>query len=81
MWLGADLNGHIGEGADGYGNNIMKFGVGVWNEEGEKILEFIVTNILAVTNTYFKKRESRRITYTSGDLNTQVDYVIHRKSE
>ena len=81
VWLGADLNGHIGEGLDGYGNHIGKFGVRVLNEEGEKILEFVPANNLDVTNTCIKKGESRKITYTSDDVNSQVDYVICRRSE
>lgn len=36
---------------------------------------------MAVTNTYFKKRDSRRITYTSGGVNSQADYVMCRRNE
>ena len=83
VWLGADLNGHIGEGLMDMVTILGSFGLecGMRNEEREKILEFVAANNLAVTNTYFKKRESRRIIYTSGDVNSQVDYVICRRSE
>ncbi|XP_063615696.1 craniofacial development protein 2-like [Penaeus indicus] len=81
VWIGADLNGHVGGGAQGYGDNIGKFGFGTRNEEGQTILDFVAANNLAVTNTYFKKKDSRKITYTSGGVNSQVDYVICRRSE
>ncbi|XP_047486527.1 craniofacial development protein 2-like [Penaeus chinensis] len=80
VWIGADLNGHVG-GVDGYGSNIGKFGFGTRNEEGDKILEFVAANNLAITNTYFQKSDSRRITYTSGGVNSQVDYIVCRRSE
>ncbi|XP_047502966.1 uncharacterized protein LOC125048346 [Penaeus chinensis] len=81
VWIGADLNGHVGGGVDGYGSNIGKFGFGTRNEEGDNILEFVAANNLAITNTYFQKSDSRRITYTSGGVNSQVDYIICRRSE
>ncbi|XP_047475986.1 uncharacterized protein LOC125029851 [Penaeus chinensis] len=81
VWIGADLNGHVGGGVDGYGSNIGKFGSETRNEEGDKILEFVAANNLAITNTYFQKSDSRRITYTSGSVNSQVDYSICRRSE
>ena len=40
-----------------------------------------MANSMAVVNTYFQKRLSRRVTYTSGGLNTQVDYIMCRKKE
>ncbi|XP_063615413.1 uncharacterized protein LOC134788453 [Penaeus indicus] len=36
---------------------------------------------MAVVNTYFRKRLSRRVTYSSGGLNTQVDYIMCRREE
>ncbi|XP_037794179.1 uncharacterized protein LOC119589655 [Penaeus monodon] len=59
----------------------VKIWVGTRNEEGQTILDFVAANNLAVTNTYFKKKDSRKITYTSGGVNSQVDYVICRRSE
>ena len=41
--------GHIGEGVNKHGNNIGKFGVGVRNEKGEKILEFVGNNPAATS--------------------------------
>ena len=41
----------------------------------------MAANNLAVINTYFKKNESRKINYTGGGLNSQVDYVICKRSQ
>ena len=36
---------------------------------------------LAVVNTYFKKKDERRVTYKSGGKNTQVAYVMCRRRD
>ena len=53
-----------------------RYGVGVRNNEGDRIVDFAAANQLAIANTFFKKRTSRRSTYTSGGRNTQVDYIL-----
>ena len=35
---------------------------------------------MAVANTLFKKRDSRLVTYESGNSRTQIDYVLVRKA-
>ena len=81
VWIGADFNGYVGEGNAGVEVNIGKHGVGRRNDEGDRIVEFAAVNNLAVTNTYFKRRLSRKITYTSGHKNSQVDYILCRRRE
>ena len=34
---------------------------------------------LAIVNTYFKNKDERMVTYTSGGKSTQVDYVMCRR--
>ena len=75
-----DWNGHVGAAACGYENVHGGHGYGERNTEGERILEFATANDLLVGNTRFIKRETHLITYQSGDLSTQVDYVLYRKS-
>ena len=53
-----------------------RYGVGVRKNEGDRIVDFATANQLAIANTSFKKRASRRSTYTSGGWNTQVDYIL-----
>ena len=81
VWIGADLNGHVGEGNIGATEGMGKHGVGRRNAEGERIVEFAEANNLAIVNTYFEKSLSRKITYTSGDRNSQVDYILCRRRE
>ena len=52
-------------------------GFGTRNAEGERILEFAD----AVGNTYFKKEDSKIITYQSGDNRSMVDYLMVRKTD
>lgn len=78
--LCGDLNGHVGSHSEGYrchGN----FGYDIRNEDGHRILEFAEANDLVITNTFFKKRSSHLITYSSGGHNTQIDYILLRKHD
>ena len=81
VWIGADFNGYVGEGNVGVELNIGEHRVGRRNDEDDRIVEFAAVNNLAVTNTYSKKRLARKITYTSGDKNSQVDYILCRRRE
>ena len=74
--IGGDFNGHVGEKADGYQGVHGGFGFGTRNLEGERILELGAALDLKVCNTFFKKRESRLITYKSGPHHTQIDYFL-----
>ena len=72
VWLGADLNGHVGEGNHGAAEVMGRYGVRVRNNEGDRIVDFSTANQLTIANTFFKERTSRRSTCTSGGRNTQV---------
>ena len=74
-----DWNGHVGTDAGAYGDAHGGFGYGTRNTEGERVLEFAVANELRVGNTWFKKRESHLITYTSGRHSTQLDLILYPK--
>ena len=62
----ADLNRHVGRSADEYRS--VHGGFGYRNPEG------------AIAYTLFKKRDSRLVTYQSGNSSSQLDYVFVRKS-
>ena len=81
VWIGADLNGHVGVGNQDASKAIGKYGVGERNDSGDRIVEFAMANELAVVNTYFKKRSSRCITYASGGKEAQMDYILCRRRE
>ena len=76
--LAGDLNGHIGERADGYKEVHGGYGYGVRNEEGERILDFALQQKLAVCNSYFKKEMEKFITYNSGGNKSMLDYILVR---
>ena len=76
--LGADLNGHVGEGNIGDEEIMGRYGAGTKNREGLMAVDFGKRMDLAIVNTYFKKDE-HRVTYKSGGKSTQVDYVMSRR--
>ncbi|KAK3551450.1 hypothetical protein QTP70_017425 [Hemibagrus guttatus] len=65
--IGADFNGHVGEGNTGDEEVMGKFGVKERNLEGQMVVDFAKRMDMAVVNTYFQKREEHRVTYKSGD--------------
>ncbi|KAK3521020.1 hypothetical protein QTP86_018665, partial [Hemibagrus guttatus] len=66
--IGADFNGHVGEGNTGDEEVMGKFGVTERNLEGQMVVDFALRMDMAVVNTYFQKREEHRVTYKSGGL-------------
>ncbi|KAK3511567.1 hypothetical protein QTP70_010707 [Hemibagrus guttatus] len=77
--IGADSNGHLGEGNRGDEEVMGKFGVKERNLEGQTVVHFAKRMDMAVVNTYFQKREEHRVTYKSGGRSTQVDYILCRR--
>ena len=71
-----DLNGHVGEKAEGYEGVHGGFGYGVRNEEGRRILELADACGMVVGNTLFKRMPERLITYRSGEHISMIDYVL-----
>ncbi|KAK3571406.1 hypothetical protein QTP86_010698 [Hemibagrus guttatus] len=77
--IGADFNGHVGEGNTGDEEVMGKFGVKERNLEGQMVVDFAKRMDIGVVNTYFQKREEHRVTYKSGGRRTQVDYILCRR--
>ncbi|XP_063600322.1 uncharacterized protein LOC134776503 [Penaeus indicus] len=75
-----DLNGHVGEGSRNT-EVTERYGVGTRNEGGDKIVDFATARSLAIVNTYFQKKLTRRVTYTIGGQNTEVVYIMCRRNE
>ena len=44
-----------------------KFGLGVWNEAGKRLIEFCQENALVIENTLFQQHKRRFYTWTSPD--------------
>ncbi|KAK3523633.1 hypothetical protein QTP70_005837 [Hemibagrus guttatus] len=64
--IGADFNGHVGEGNTSDEEVMGKFEVKERNLEGQMVVDFAKRMDMAVVNTYFQKREEHRVTYKSG---------------
>ena len=77
--IGADLNGHVGEGNAGCEDVMGIHGFGGRNAGGERIVEFASRTSMAVLNTYFTKKDEHKITYKSGGRRTQIDYMLYRR--
>ena len=77
IFIGSDMNGHVGRDADGYGG----MGFGTRNAEGERILEFGDAVGMVVCNTFFKKEDSKLITYQSGHNRSTIDYLMVSKTD
>ncbi|RZB79100.1 DnaJ-like subfamily C member 7 isoform B [Glycine soja] len=81
VFLGGDLNGHVGSVDRGSEGVHGGFGLGEMNGEGKSILEFSEALDLSIANTWFKKREEHLITYKSGGTCSQIDFFLIRKSD
>ena len=44
-----------------------KFGLGIWNEAGQRLIEFCQENALVIANTLFRQHKRRLYTWTSPD--------------
>ena len=42
-----------------------KFGLGIWNEAGQRLIEFCQENALVIANTLFQQHKGRLCTWTS----------------
>ena len=55
-----------------------KFGLGIWNEAGQRLLEFCQENMLVIGNTLLQQHKRRLYTWTSpdGQHRNQIDYIL-----
>ena len=58
-----------------------KFGLGIWNEAGQRLIGFCQENALVIANTLFQKNKRRLYTWTSpdGQHQNQIDYIFCSK--
>ena len=55
-----------------------KFGLGVQNEAGQRLIEFCQENALMISNTLFQQYKRRLYAWTSSDgqYRNQTDYIL-----
>ena len=55
-----------------------KFGLGMQNEAGQRLIEFSQENALLIANTLFQQHKRRLYTWTSpdGQHQNQIDYIL-----
>ena len=55
-----------------------KFGLGVQNEAGQRLVEFCQQNVLVIANTLFQQHKKTLYTWTSpdGQQQNQTDYIL-----
>ena len=55
-----------------------KFGLGMRNEAGRRLIEFWQENALAIANTFFQQHKRRLYTWTSpdGQHGNKIDYIF-----
>ena len=55
-----------------------KFGLGVRNEAGQRLIEFFQENALVIANTLFQQHKRKLYTWTSpdGQHQNQIDYIL-----
>ena len=55
-----------------------KFGLGLWDDAGQRLIEFCQENALVIANTLFQQHKRRLYTWTSpdGQHQSQIDYIL-----
>ena len=80
MWIGADLNGHVGETRTRYEREHGGNSWGDRNAKGKDILQFAQAYDLGIVNTFFQKKMEHIITYKSGGRMSVIDYILIRRN-
>jgi hypothetical protein len=81
LFIGGDLNGHVGSTRVGFIGVNRGFGYGSRNQEGEGILNFALAYDLIVANTLFRKRVSHLVTFSSGQHCSQINFILARRED
>ena len=53
-----------------------KFGLGVQNEAGKRLIEFCQENAVVIAKTLFQQHKRRLYTWTSPDVSTKIRLII-----
>ena len=53
-----------------------KFSLGMWNEAGQRLIEFCQENALVIANTLFRQHKRRLYTWHHQMVNTEIRLII-----
>jgi hypothetical protein len=81
LFIGGDLNGHVGSTRVGFEGVHRGFRYGSRNQEKEGILNFALAYDLIIANTLFRKRVSHLVTFSSGQHCSQIDFILTRRED
>ena len=78
LFMIGDFNAIVGQSNDGLEDVMGTFGHGRQNHRGEMLIDFCRDNELFITNTMFRHRERRKVTWRSPDGRTanMIDYIL-----
>ncbi|EPB74439.1 hypothetical protein ANCCEY_06449 [Ancylostoma ceylanicum] len=79
LTIGGDFNGHVGQDRRGFERMHGGRGFGSRNQDGERIMEVAEAHDLTIKSTFFTKRESQKVTYSSGGRKSETDHVLVQK--
>ncbi|XP_030759597.1 craniofacial development protein 2-like [Sitophilus oryzae] len=78
-----DFNAKVGSKQDEAETSVSYHGLGSRNERGDTLIDFAHHNKLYIMNTFFKKRNSKKWTWTSPDSKTKnvIDFIISNRKD
>ena len=74
LFIIGDWNAKVG--SQGTPGVTGKFGLGVQNEAGQRLIEFCQENTLVIANTLFQQHKRRLYTWTSLKSDTEIRLII-----
>ncbi|XP_075103677.1 uncharacterized protein LOC142178248 [Nicotiana tabacum] len=80
IFIGGNINGHIGAMSGGYADVHGGFGFDR-NRGGTYLLDFVRAFDLVIENSSFPKKREHLVTFRSLVVETQIDYLLFRKSD
>ena len=76
-----DFNGHVGRSLDGFQGVHGRFIIGKRYQEGRMLLEFYDAKHLCIANTWFRRTDKKKITYSSGYNKSEIDFCMMGKAD
>ena len=75
--VGGDFNGHAGSDMCTFGE--IHGGLGIWQiNDGEiTLLDWAISKMLCLMNTYFPRSKCRLITFRSGETETMINCILN----